>query len=66
MQREEEQTQILNAEDVAHRYKVALSTVYEWAGRGVIPAIRFGNTVRFRKDALYALEDEQLSAAIEK
>jgi PTS system nitrogen regulatory IIA component len=56
-----EQTEILNAEQVARRYKVAQSTVYEWADKGVLPAIRLGGTVRFRNDALIAFENEQLT-----
>lgn len=56
-----EQTEILNAEEVARRYKVAQSTVYAWADKGVLPAIRLGGSVRFRNDALIAFENEQLT-----
>ena len=56
-----EQKEILNAEEVARRYKVAQSTVYEWAEKGVRPAIRLSGTVRFRNDALIAFENEQLT-----
>lgn len=42
-------TDIMTAADVADLLTVAPTTVYEWARTGVLPAMRRGRVIRFRR-----------------
>ncbi len=42
----------LTAQEVAKTLKVGLSTVYQWAKAGTVPAARIGGTVRFSRQWL--------------
>lgn len=47
--------EILTATEVAAALRVSRATVYRWADDGTLPAIRLGDTVRFRQDDVDAL-----------
>ena len=46
---------LLDANDVARLLKAKTRTVYEWAASGVLPSMRIGRTVRFRRAEIAAL-----------
>ena len=44
------------SEEIASRYSVKTTTVWEWIRRGELPAIRIGKLYRIRADDLEAFE----------
>lgn len=44
--------QLMTAEEVAEYLRVRLTTVYEWAKKGKIPAARVGRLWRFRREEI--------------
>ena len=45
----------LTADDVAKLLQVSRRTVYEWSQSGVLPSMRIGRTIRFRRAEIAAL-----------
>lgn len=45
-----------SCEEVAERYTVKVTTVWEWIRRGDLPAVRVGKQYRIRADDLDAFE----------
>jgi excisionase family DNA binding protein len=50
-------TQLLTADQVAERWQIPKSTVYDLAHRGCVPSVRLGRHVRFRRKDLEAFEE---------
>jgi len=46
--------ELMTAEEVAGYLRVRLSTVYEWAKKGKIPAARVGRLWRFQREEVEA------------
>jgi excisionase family DNA binding protein len=44
------------AKDVATRWCMSLSAVYELAARGILPHYRFGSAVRFKREDIERFE----------
>ena len=44
----EASSEIVNARDLARRYKISSVCIGKWAASGKIPCIRFERTLRFR------------------
>lgn len=44
---------LLNVKEVAEIVRVKPSTVYQWAGLGLIPCIKLNGSLRFLKDEIY-------------
>ena len=42
-------TEVMTADGIAELLRVGRSTVYRWAAGGLIPSLRIGRTVRFRR-----------------
>lgn len=47
-----ENEQLLNVEQVAEYLQVNRSTIYDWAQKGKLPAIKLGQIWRFRRSEL--------------
>ncbi len=47
--------ELMTAEELARALRVSRSTVYRWAWEGVLPMVRLGRTVRFRRDDVLRL-----------
>jgi excisionase family DNA binding protein len=47
---------LLQAADVGEVLNMSLTTVYYYARQGVIPSIRIGNKIRFRKSDILKLK----------
>lgn len=50
-------TEVMTANEVAELLRIPLSTVYELARRGELPASRFGRTWRFLRSRIEELLD---------
>lgn len=48
-------TDLLTAAEVAETFRVSPQTVSRWADKGIIPVIRLGATLRFRREDIEAL-----------
>lgn len=46
---------LLTAEEVAPLFRVTPATIYRWATDGVIPKVKVGGTVRFRRSDIEAV-----------
>lgn len=44
---------LLNARQVSELLEVKVSTVYDWAHRGVIPYVKLGRLIRFKKAEIF-------------
>jgi excisionase family DNA binding protein len=49
-------SQLLTADDLAHRWQVDRSHIYKIARSGDLPVVRIGRVVRFRADDIEAWE----------
>lgn len=56
-------TRLLDADELAVRWRVPKAQVYRLARSGQIPTIKLGRYYRFRLDAIEAWEDEDRSNA---
>ncbi len=50
-------TQLLNARQVANYLQLSVLTIYDWAQKGKLPAIKVGRNWRFRRSDLQAWLD---------
>jgi excisionase family DNA binding protein len=41
---------LLTADEVAAIFKIKRHTVYDWVKRGIIPTVRLGRLIRFRRE----------------
>ena len=44
---------LLTAKQVAELLEVKISTVYDWVSRGVIPYVKLGRLIRFKKPDVF-------------
>ena len=44
---------LLTAKQVSELLEVKVSTVYEWTSRGVIPYVKLGRLIRFKKPEVF-------------
>lgn len=49
---------LLKVKEVATRLNVAPSTIYTWAHKGILPAIKLGRALRFRAVAVDKLVNQ--------
>lgn len=49
---------LFTCEEIAERYGVKITTVYEWVRRGELPAVKFGKLYRIRADDLKTFEEK--------
>lgn len=49
----------LTAEEAAELLRVHISTIYEYARQGLLPAQKIGKTVRIDRDGLFLMAREQ-------
>lgn len=62
-----ENEQLMSVEQVAKYLQLNRSTVYDWAQKGKLPAIKLGQIWRFRRTELDAwLEAKKVEAKIEE
>ena len=54
-----------SCEEIAVRYAVKITTVWEWIRRGDLPAIKIGKQYRIRASDLEAFERENRTGLIE-
>ncbi len=54
-----------SCEEIAVRYTVKITTVWEWIRRGDLPAIKIGKQYRIRASDLEAFERENRTGLIE-
>jgi len=47
---------LLTAEELADRWQIKASTIYEWTRRGEIPAVKIGRLYRYRIEAVLDFE----------
>lgn len=59
----DEDREVMSADEVAAFLGVDRNTVYDYAGRGVIPHQRLGKRILFRRGALVSWLDESCKAA---
>lgn len=52
-------------EEVAERYAVKITTVWEWIRRGILPAVRIGKLYRIREKDLAAFERSRQTIPVE-
>ena len=50
---------ILKVHDIEELLGLGRSTVYRYVNEGLLPAIRIGQTIRFRREAIESLIDSQ-------
>lgn len=48
---------LLTARQVSELLEVKISTVYDWVWRGVIPCVKLGRLVRFKKPEIFRWVD---------
>lgn len=58
-----ENEQLMNVQQVADYLQVNPSTVYDWAQRGILPAMKLGQIWRFRRSELDVWLESQKAAA---
>lgn len=49
-----ESPELLTAQEVSARFRVATSTVYRWARTGLLTPVRIGKTVRYQASEVEA------------
>jgi excisionase family DNA binding protein len=49
----------MSVQDVAEQFGVCAATIYRWVRSGVMPSIRYGNTIRVPRSAVYQSASEQ-------
>lgn len=54
-----------SCEEIAVRYSVKITTVWEWIRRGDLPAIKIGKQYRIRASDLEAFERDNCTRLIE-
>ena len=54
---------LYTCEEIADRYQVQLTTVWEWIRKGFLPAIKLGRYYRTRESDLQKFEQANLTIA---
>lgn len=53
---------LLKAKDVAALFRMHVTTVYDYAAKGIFPSVRMGNAIRFRESDLLKVIEQKVQS----